>query len=338
MSEAKTTLTGTQKAAIVLMSMNHESAAEVMKRFTESEAEQIAAEIVRLRRIDPATADSALAEFHEMTIKGGISRGGREAAIGLLEASFGTERAAGVLSRITSASGGRSFEFLDNAEPGQILTLLDGELPQTVALVLAHLRADRASAVLTGLPDPLRTDVAQAIATMGTPAPEAVEIVADALRIRAGAVVATRDQLEVIGGVQPLVEIINRADVNTERALLDGLEARDPDLAEEVRSRMLTFADIVKFERREVQQVLRGIDPSVLAVAMKGSGPQVVETIRENLSERNREALDDEVAALGPMRMSQVQEARAEIVRSIRRLEAEGVITLQRGDEEEYVY
>jgi flagellar motor switch protein FliG len=141
----------------------------------------------------------------------------------------------------------------------------------------------------------------------------------------------------VVGGIQPLVDIINRSDVSTERELLDSLDALDPALAEEVRSRMLTFADIVKFDRKDVQQVLRGIDASVLAVAMKGSTEQVIEVIRSNISERLRTILEEEIEALGPVRISQVEEARAEVVRAIRDLESEGAITIHRGDDEQYV-
>jgi flagellar motor switch protein FliG len=338
MSEATAVLTGTQKVAVVLMNMDPLRAAEVMKQFNDAEAEEIAAEIIRLRRVDSAVAERTIEEFHELTIKGGRgARGGKDFAAGLLEASFGSERAAGVMNRVASSMAGRAFEFLDTAEPGQLITLLDGELPQTIALVLAHLRPERASPVLSALDPQLRTDVAQAIGTMGTAAPEAVRIVADNLKQRASAVVTSRETTDVVGGIQPLVEIINRSDVSTERAVLDGLDGLDPQLAEEVRSRMLTFADLVKFERKDVQQVLRGIDAAVLAVAMKGSSEAVTEVIRANISERNKEILEDEIQALGPVRMTQIEEARAEVVRAIRDLEAQGIITLQRGDEDDYV-
>lgn len=339
MIDEKNGLTGTQKVAVVLMNMDNQRAAEVLKQFTETEAEEIVAEIVRLKRVDSVVADRALAEFHGIAMRGGShARGGRDVAVGLLEASFGAERAAGVMNRVASSMGGKAFEFIETAEPAQILPLLEGELSQTVALVLAHLRPDKASALLSGLEEAQRTDVAHSIATMGTATPEAVRIVADTLRVRAGAVVSSRDAVEVVGGVQPLVDIINRSSVSTERALLEALDERDPDLAEEVRSRMLTFADIVKLEKRDVQQVLRGIDSAVLAVAMKGSPENVIEVIRSNLSERNREILDDESTTLGPVRMSQVEEARAQIVRAIRDLESQGSITVQRADEDEYVY
>ena len=338
MNDLKTPLTGAQKAAVVLMNMDQQRAAQVMKQFSEEEADEITAEILRLRRVDPAVAEKAMSEFHDLTVRGGMStRGGRDIAVGLLEASFGAEKATGVLNRVASTMAGKQFEFLDVVEPGQIQMLLAGELPQTIALVLAHLRADHASRVLGGLEEDTRTEVAHAIATMGSASPDAVRVVADTLKQRASAVVASREASDVVGGVQPLVEIINRADAGTEKALLEALERRNPELAEEVRSRMLTFADIVKLEARDVQQVLRGVDASVLAVAMKGSTPQVVEIITTNLSERNREILEDEIRVLGPVRMSQVEDARAEIVRAIRDLEAEGVITVQRTEEDAYV-
>ena len=335
---ARPALTGPQKVAVILMQMEQAHAAVVMKQFSEEEAEEITAEIVKLRRVDPAVAESAVAEFHDLTRSGRYQRrGGHDVAVGLLEASFGSERAAGVMERLASNAMGKSFEFLDEADPGQVITLLDGELPQTIALVLAHLRPQQASAVLAGLDVAARTDVAQAIATMGTATPEAVGIVATTLKVRAGAVVAPREQVEVVGGIQPLVEIINRSDSATERALLDGLDERDPELAEEVRSRMLTFEDIVKLESRDIQQVLRGIDAAVLATAMKGALAAVTEVIRGNVSERNRELLDDELQSMGPVRKSQVEEARAEVVRAIRELEALGTITIHRADEDALV-
>ncbi|WP_431246097.1 flagellar motor switch protein FliG [Leifsonia xyli] len=332
------TLTGAQKVAVVLMNMDQQRAAQVMKQFSDEEADEITAEILRMRRVDAGVAEKALNEFHDLATRGTVTtRGGRDIAVGLLEASFGAERATGVLARVASNLAGKQFEFLDAIEPAQVQMLLAGELPQTSALVLAHLRADHASRILTGLDERARTEVAHAIATMGSPSPDAVRVVAETLKQRAGAVGSARAASDAVGGVQPLVDIINRSDAATEKALLEALEQRDPQLAEEVRSRMLTFGDIVRLEARDVQQVLRGVDAAVLAVAMKGAAEAVTEIITTNLSERNREILEDEVRILGPVRISQVEDARAEIVRAIRDLEAAGAITVQRGDEDAYV-
>ena len=332
-------LTGTQKAAALLMQFSQTAAAAVMSQLSEAEAEAIASEIMRMRTVKADVADAVINEFHGMAVSGRRgAQGGREFAAGLLAASFGSEKAEGVMGRLASTMGGRPFEFLDDAEPVQLLSMLEDELPATIALVLAHLRPDQASATLAGLPGELRADVAQAIATMGVATPEAVGIVSATLKQRALAVVAPRQQSAAIGGIQPLVDIINRSDIATERALLEELELRDPELAEEVRSRMLTFADLVKLDNQDVQLVLRGINANALALAMKGAPAAVVDVIRANISERNRELLEFELEALGPVRSSEVEQARADIVRTIRELEAGGEITIRRGDEDDIVY
>ncbi|OCG76563.1 flagellar motor switch protein FliG [Microbacterium sediminis] len=331
-------LSGPQKAAVVMMNLDRARAVEVMKHLTETEAEELAAEIIRMRRPDTSTTARALREFHRIAA-GQLppARGGRDVAASLLEASFGAERAAGVLTRVSSHMAGTSLEFLNAADPDQLATLLEAELPQTIALILAHLRTSNAAQVLAALPDPLRTDVAQSIATMGSATQEAIAVVAETMRTRTG-VFAMRESTEAVGGVQPLVEIINRSDAAIEKALLSSIEDRDTGLAEEIRSRMVTFADIVKLEDRDAQRVLRGVDIRTLALALKGVNQAIADVIRKNVSERNREVLDDEIRIMGPVRMSQVEEARAEIVRTIRSLAAGGEITVHRTDEDEYVY
>ncbi|MEH0109335.1 flagellar motor switch protein FliG [Tersicoccus sp. MR15.9] len=327
-------LNGTQKAAVVLMQMSAENAARVLAQFSEAEAEEIAGEIVRLNRVDSETAESVIAEFHDLALSGRRTPlGGRGVAADLLEASFGAERAAGVMDRVTSTAAGRSFEFLEDIEAGDLVNLLDGELPETAALVLAHLDPQQASAVLAGLDRSRSVEIARAIAVMGTATPEAIGVVAETLRARVGTSGVPR-RAATVGGLQPLLNIINRADVATERAVLDGLDERDPVLAEEVRARMLTFEDLVTFERRDVQRILRGLDPALLARAMKGAPAPVVEVVLCNVSDRNREILQAEMASTGPVRASEVEQARAEVVRSIRALEADGEITLRRGEDD----
>lgn len=331
-------LTGAQKAAVVLMNLDRETAAHIMQELSIPELEEIASEIMRLQRVDSDVAEAALMEYQELAMSSARSvRGGRDVATSLLEASFGQEKAAGVLSRVTSSMGGRAFEFLEDADPAQVALLLDGELPQTAAVVLGHLQPEQASSILDALDTQFRVEVAHCLATMTSASPEAVRITADTLRIRAGAVGPNRDAKETVGGIQPLVEIINRSSIASEKVLLARLGERDPDLAEEVRSRMLTFNDIVKLDDRDVQQVLRGIGIGVLVLALKGAPQPVQDIIRRNMSERNRQELDEELSQTGPQRVSKVEDARSEVVRAIRRLDADGVISVHRGDEEQYV-
>jgi flagellar motor switch protein FliG len=340
MTESATAaLTGVQKVALVIMQLTQEHAAEVMRQFSESEAEEIIGEIVRLRRVDGAVVDQTIAEFYERTQKSvSQSHGGLEFAEELLNASFGAEKAAGFMDRVSSTMAGTSFEFLDGADAHQVSSLLSGELPETRALVLAHLTPSKASQVLAKFEAPAQLDVAQAIASMGAATPEAISIVADKLRRSARTVAAPRERAEVVGGVQPLVDIINRADVATEHELLEALDARDPRLAEEVRARMITFADLIRLEGKGVQQVLRGIDVATLAVALKGASGELASIVRENISERNRESLEEELQNLGRLKKKDIDEAQAEIARAIRELESQGTISLQRGEEAEDEY
>lgn len=329
-------MSGLRKAAIVLLNMDREASAEVLRHLGEERAEMLAAELTQLGGVDLASTARALGEFARIAHGGSVpSRGGQELATGLLETAFGREKAVGMVGRVMS-QGVVSFDFLHAADPAQLATILEGELPTTVAVVLANLRADRAGAVLAALQDPLRTDVAQAIATMGTATQEAISIVADSLRSRTG-VFALRDNHESIGGVQPLVEIISRSDTALEKSLLASLEGRDVALAEDIRSRMVTFADFTRLEDRDAQRVLRGIDLRVLALALKGADEQITAKVTSNMTERNKENLAEEARVLGSVRVRQVDEARAEVVRIIRELEAADEITISREDEDELV-
>ncbi|MDT0165144.1 flagellar motor switch protein FliG [Actinotalea sp. AC32] len=331
-------ITGTQKAALLLIQIGKEQAAKVMSMLDETEIEELTTEIARLERVDPAMADGVIEEFHAAAMGGGTyaGRGGLGVAQALLEASVGREKAAGMMERLASSLQGQPFEFLQYADARQVVSLLSGEHPQTMALVLAHLRPDHASAIMTGLAPAVQAEVAHRIALMERASPDVVAVVAENLQRKASAVL-TPQEMAAVGGVQPLVEIINRADPTTEKLILEGLEARDQSLAEEVRSRMFVFADITLLEERAIQLVLRGVEMGQLAVALKGADDQVRDKIMRNLSERARENLVEEIELLGPVRLSMVEDARAQVVQAIRKLEEGGQIVIRREGEDEFV-
>ncbi|MPV38435.1 flagellar motor switch protein FliG [Georgenia subflava] len=335
---ASGTLTSAQKAAVVLLQIGHERAAKVLAELSPSEVEEITAEIVRMEEVPASTADAVVSEFHRQVTTGEptIGHGGLEYAQRLLEASFGAERAAGVLDRLSTMMAGQPFDFLQHADARQVQSLIAGEHPQTVALVLAHLRPDRASAILAGLTPELRSDVAHRIALMERASPEVVAIVADNLQHKATSVLSSGD-LTAVGGVQPLVEILNRSDPGTEKQILEGLGERDAALADEVRGLMFTFEDIILLDDRAVQLVLRQTEISTLALALKGAPTTVSDKTRRNLSERARENLAEEMEMAGPVRVSEVQEARGAIVTVIRTLEESGQIVIRREGEDDYV-
>ena len=330
-------LLGLRKAAILMIQMGKDEAARVLSHMKESEVEEITAEIVRLGAVEAEVADEVLAEFHDMaTAHKYVGQGGLELAKDLLEASLGQDRAGEIVGRLNNAFMDVPFGFLAQADPRQLLSFVQDEHPQTIALVLAHMSAVQASQILSGLSAELQADVAHRIAVMDRTSPDIIRQVEATLERKLSSVLQPGD-LSSVGGLEPLVEIINRADRATERLILEGLAGRNPELAEEIRSKMFMFEDITELDDRSIQLVLRQVETSDIATALKGVRDDVREKVMRNLSERAAENLADEIEMLGPVRLSTVEESQAKIVQAIRTLEESGQIVIRRGDDDEYV-
>ncbi len=332
-------LTGSQKAAVVLVQLGREQAAKVLSRMGPVEVEELATEIAQLGALDAETADGVIAEFRELAVTGGphVTRGGLAVARSLLEATVGANRADDLLERVAIATPGKVFEFLLDMDPRQILSFLTGEHPQTTALVLAHLAPAQASVVLAGLPAEVQTDVAHRIAVMDRPDPDLVALVAEDLTRRSSTIIPTSAASVAVGGLQPLVDLLARADPATEKIVLEGLDVVDAALAEAVRQKMFVFDDITGLEDKAVQLLARQVETAVLALALKGTAEPTREKVLSNVSERARENLVEEIDLLGAVRLSDVEEARGQVVAVIRGLEASGEIVLRREGADEYV-
>lgn len=330
-------VTGVRKAAILLVQLGQQRASALLKHMSPTEVEAISTEIARLGPLEPAEAEAVLAEFHSVAAaNAALIQGGPSFALALLEESLGPERARAVMSRITGNNARQPFRCLRGIEGRQLLTLLSREHPQVIAVVLAYVPTDKATFVLAGLEPELQADVAHRIAVMERPAADVIRRLESSLEHTLATVAEASDTLAV-SGIEPLVEIINRSDRATERMILESLEARDPELAEQVRGRMFTFEDIVSLEDRALQLVLRKVENGDLALALKGVGEDVRSKITSNMSERAAVTLLEDVELLGAVRRKQVEEAQQKIIAAVRELESAGEITLRRGADDEYV-
>jgi flagellar motor switch protein FliG len=333
-----TDATGLRKAAVLLVQMGREQSAKILSQMRDTEVEELTAEIVRLQNVDPELADDVIDEFHDMvTARRFTTEGGLGFAKDLLESSLGEERAAAVMERLSAAVMNAPFKFVSQADPRQVQSFLQDEHPQTIALVLAHISAAQATAIIAGLVPALQADVAHRIAVMDRTSPDIIRQVEEQLERKLSGVLLQGDMSAEVGGLQPLVDIINRADRATERLILEGLEGRDPALAEEVRSRMFMFEDIVTLDDRAVQLVLRQVETPDLATALKGVREDVRDKVMRNLSERASENLGEEIELLGPVRVRAIEESQAKIVQAIRVLEESGQIVIRRGSDDEFV-
>jgi flagellar motor switch protein FliG len=330
-------LTGLRKAAILLVQLGRDKAVKVMARLPDQMVEDLTAEIVRLKEVSHDDAKAVLYEARTALMGSDVAgRGGLELARQLLAESVGSERADEIMERLGATLAEMPFEGMRRADARQLLTFLSDEHPQTIALVLAHLSPQQSAVVLSGFDQRLQANVAHRIALMERASPDVIRLVERELDRRMSTVLGPQE-LSSVGGVEPLVAIINRADRSTERMILEGLETVSPELAEQVRAKMFIFEDIVTLDDKAIQLVLRNVESGDLALALKGVSSQVKEKITKNLSARAGENLTEEIELLGAVRIKQVEEAQAKVVQEIRALEQSGQIVIMRGSEEEMV-
>ncbi|HHW40338.1 MAG TPA: flagellar motor switch protein FliG [Syntrophomonadaceae bacterium] len=329
-------LTGKQKAAILLISLGPEISAQIFKHLQEDEIEQLTLEIANIRKVPPEKRDEVYQEFYQMCLANEyISQGGINYARELLEKALGPQKAAEIINRLTASLQVRPFDFIRKADPSQLLNFLQGEHPQTIALILAYMEPEQAASVISALPPESQTEVARRLALMDRTSPEILREVEKVLERKLSSVV-TQDYTSA-GGVKSLVEVLNRVDRATEKTIIETLEVQDPELAEEVKKLMFVFEDIVQLDDRAVQLVLREVDSHDLALALKGAGEQVMKKIENNISKRAAQMLKEDIEYMGPVRLRDVEDAQQRIVAVIRKLEEQGQIFITRGGRDEII-
>ncbi|HDP80391.1 MAG TPA: flagellar motor switch protein FliG [Spirochaetes bacterium] len=332
----KSQLTGRQKAAIFLVSLGSDVSSEIFKHLREDEIEQLTFEIARLDKIEPEDKDKVLMEFQEMMMaQEFIAQGGIDYAREVLERALGTQKAIDIVNRLTSSLQVRPFDFIRRTDPSHLLNFIQGEHPQTIALILAYLDPAKAAQILSGLSHQIQADVAKRIATMDRTSPDVLREVERVLE-RKLSTLASEDYTSA-GGIDAIVEVLNQVDRGTEKIIIEALEEEDPELAEEIKKRMFVFEDIVLLDDRSIQKVLREVDTQDLAKALKGVDSEVQEKIYRNMSKRASSLLREDMDFMGPIRLRDVEEAQQKIVNIIRKLEEAGDIIVARAGEEELV-
>src|SRR5580704_6481121 len=329
-------LTNRQKAAILLVALGPEWAGRVYQYLTADEIENLTVEIAKMGKVSPDIRESIIEEFHELCVaQEFIAEGGLDAAKELLITAFGPDRAGSIVDRVLQALQVMPFDFLKRADASQVVTFIQNEHPQTIALILAYLQPTQAAAIISGLPQDLRAEVARRIATLDKTPPEVIREVEAVLQRKLSSVVQT--DFTHAGGVKSLVDVLNCVDRSTEKTILESLSETNPELAEEVKKMMFVFEDIILLDDRAIQQVLKEVDTKELALALKGVGESTQMRIYKNMSERAAAMMKEEMEFMGPVRLRSVEEAQQRIVNIIRKLEEAGEIIVARGGGEEMI-
>lgn len=308
----------------------------VFKHLKEEEIEDLTLEIANTRSISPQVKDDVINEFYEICLaQQYIAEGGIGYAKELLEKALGAEKALDVIGKLTASLQVKPFEFVRKTDPSQLLSFIQDEHPQTIALILSYLSSNQAAVILSSLPQDAQADVAKRIATMDRTSPDVIQEVERVLESKLANLV-NQDYTQ-IGGVDQVVEILNSTDRGTEKHIMEILGIEDPELADEIRKKMFVFEDILLLDDRSMQRVLRDVENSELSLSLKGANEEVQNKVFHNLSQRLAEMIKEDMEFMGPVRMKDVEEAQQKIVSVIRRLEDSGEIVIARSGDDELV-
>lgn len=329
-------LTGKQKAAAIIISLGAEDASRIYKFLKEDEIEQLTYEISRLQHLSPQTMESTLKDFYELCLtQKVITEGGLEYARNVLEKAFGTQVATSLLERVTKTLRNKSFDFIRQADYKNLLTIIQNEHPQTIALILSYARADQAAAVIAELPKEKRIDVVERIAKMDRTSPEIVKYVEKELLKKFNSMVSI-DYTE-IGGINYVADIMNNMDRGNEKYIFDELNKKDAKLSDEIRKKMFIFEDIVTLDSLSIQRFLREVDSKDLVLSIKGSNKDVSDVLFNNMSTKMADTIRSELEYTHNVRLRDVEEAQQRIVSVIRRLEEEGEVIIAKSGKDDII-
>lgn len=326
---------GVEKAAALLVTLGTEATAQIFKYLEEDEIERISLQISNLRKITPQMRASVLREaYNYILAREYVEQGGFEFAKDALTQAMGEEEARRILERVKRALEGNPFEFLDKADPEQLITLLANEHPQVVSLILANLSPEQASAVFQGLPEEMRYEVAKRVAFMENITSDVLELLRSSLKSKLSTMLSKTSKM---GGPEFMAEILNRVDPSVEKEVLRKLEEEDPELAEKIKSLMFVFDDLLLLEDRDMQKVIRSVkDMRDLALALKGATDELKEKFFRNMTQRMALMVKEEMEIMGRVPLREVEAAQQRIVQVAKELEEAGEIVIsKRGGAEE---
>jgi flagellar motor switch protein FliG len=336
MSKASKDLKGREKAAILMVALGPEAVARAYRHIDDTTIELLTLEIANLRKVTPDVKLDVLKEAQELIMAHEfMTQGGVEYARKLLEQALGPDKAQDILRRITASLQVRPFDFVRHTDPQQLLSFIQNEHPQTIALILSYLAPEQSALVLSGLAPAAQWDVARRIAKMDRITPEVLREVERVLERKLSTVMG--QDFTIAGGIDAVVNLINRVDRGTERNIIESLEEQDPELAEEIKKRLFMFDDIGGIDDRSLQRVLREVDLKDLGLALKGASEDLRQKFFKNMSKRAADMLKEDMDFMGPVRVRMVEEAQQKIVNVVRALEEAGEIVIARGGEEEIV-
>ena len=334
--EAKVSLSFPQKAAAVIVALGAEKASQLYKYMEPEDVEQLTIEVAKLGFLDSELTEDVLNDYYKMCISNkAVTEGGLEYARAVLEKAYGPQTAEELLGKVTKTLKNRQFSFMDKADVKSMFSALQNERAQTIALVLAHVDADKAAGVVAQLDGPRQVQVVESMAKLDSVSPAAVKIVEAEMRNKFSNIVTSTNVK--VGGIDYVADVMNSLDRSSEKNIFDGIATYDQELADEIRKRMFVFEDIITMDDRSVQRFVRDCDPRDLVLALKAANEEVSNKLLTNMSSRMAQSIRDDLEITTNVRMKDVEEAQQRIVGIIRGLEEKGEIIILKGGKDDII-
>ena len=329
-------LTGTQRAATVIIALGAERASALYKHMEPDDVEQLTLEVAKLGFLGSDQTEEILNEFYQLCrTNRAVTEGGLEYARTVLEKAYGAQTAEELLSKVTKSLQNRNFSFMEKADDKSLFSALQNERPQTIALVLSYVEADKAAGVISQLDQQRQVQVVEDMAKIESVSPVAVKIIEAEMRKKFSTIVTSSNVK--VGGIDYVADVMNNLDRTSEKNIFDGLAAHDQDLADEIRKRMFVFEDIITMDDRSVQRFVRDCDPRDLVLALKAANQDVANKLFANMSTRMAQNIRDDLEITTNVRMKDVEEAQQRIVGIIRDLEEKNEIIISKGGKDDII-
>lgn len=327
-----------QKAAVVVVSLGADKASQIYKYLSEEDIEDLTFEVAKMGKTTNAQVESALDEFYKLCLTHKMmTDGGLDYARDVLEKAFGESTARSLLEKVSKTLQSRPFNFFMKGDPKALLSLLQHERPQVIALIMSYMDAEQAAKVLEQLPENKRIPTVEAMARMDRVSPEAIAIVEEEMKRKFATIITSEDNMN-LGGIDFVADIMNNVDRSNERRIFEELDKTNPELCQSIKDKMFVFENILDMDDRSVQRFIRDCDAKDVVFALKNASEEMKSLFFSNMSKRMAETVKGDLETTTNVRLKDVEEAQQRIVNIIRQLEESGEVIISKGGDEQDVF
>lgn len=323
------------KAALVVVSLGADRASQIYKYLNEEDIEDLTYEVAKLGKTTNSQVETTLDEFYKLCLTHKMmTDGGLDYARNVLEKAFGESTARNLLEKVSKTLQSRPFNFFTKGDPQALLSILQGERPQVIALIMAYMDPQQAAQVLEQLSDEKRIAVVEGMASMDRVSPEAIAIVEEEMKRKFASIITSEDNMS-LGGIDFVADMMNNIDRSTERKIFDQLGKQNPDLAQDIRDKMFVFENILDMDDRSVQRFVRDLDTKDVVYALKNAPEEMKNIFFNNMSKRMADTVRGDLEITSNVRLKDVEEAQQRIVNIIRNLEERGEVIIKKGGDDD---